>query len=127
MLWVGHIAAILCWALVCRAAAPSVFAAATETRITGRPHLALVVPFALFNAVFEELLWLGLGFAAFQGLGSGLAAIISAGLRLMIHAYQGPLALITIVPFAILFTLYYVRTRRLWPVIFAHAFQDLCR
>lgn len=123
--WVALIGAVLCWALVCRAVLPDVFAAATETQITGRPHLAIVVPFVLFNAVFEELLWLGLGFAAFQRLGTGLAAVLSAGLRLMVHAYQGPLALITIVPFAALFTVYYIWTRRLWPVIVAHALQDL--
>ena len=124
-LWVALITAVLCWALVCRTLLPDTFAAASETQITGRPHLGIVVPFTLFNAVFEELLWLGLGFAAFQRLGIGLAGVLSAGLRLMVHAYQGPLALITIVPFAALFTIYYIRTRRLWPIIVAHAFQDL--
>jgi membrane protease YdiL (CAAX protease family) len=124
-LWAVAIGAVVCWALVCRILLPDVFAAATEARITGRLHLSIVVPFVLFNAVFEELLWLGLGFAAFQRLGIGWAGGLSAGLRIMIHAYQGPLAVITIVPMAVLFTVYYIRTRRLWPIIVAHAFQDL--
>jgi membrane protease YdiL (CAAX protease family) len=124
-LWVALIGAVVCWALIFRALLPDVFAAASETEITGRPSLAIVVPFVLFNAVFEELLWLGLGFAAFQRLGIGLAGVLSAGLRLMAHGYQGPLALITIVPFAIVFTIYYIRTRRLWPIVVAHALQDL--
>jgi membrane protease YdiL (CAAX protease family) len=124
-LWVALMGAVVCWALICRVVLPGIFAAASQTQITGRPHLGIVVPFALFNAVFEELLWLGLGFAAFQRLGTGLAGALSAGLRLMVHAYQGPLAIITIVPFAAVFTLYYIRTRRLWPIVVAHAFQDL--
>jgi len=105
-LWVGLIAAVFCWALICRAAMPGVFAAAVETQVTG-------------------LLWLGLGFVAFQRLGIGVAGVLSAGLRLMLHAYQGPLAIVTIVPFAVLFTVSYIQTRRLWPVVVAHAFQDV--
>jgi membrane protease YdiL (CAAX protease family) len=124
-LWVAAFAAVLGWALVCRALLPNVFAAAIETQITGRLHLAVVVPYALFNAVFEELLWLGLGFAAFRRLGVVWAGGLSIALRIMIHAYQGPLAVITIVPMAVLFTVYYIRTRRLWPIVAAHAFQDL--
>jgi CAAX protease family protein len=124
-LWVTLLVVVVCWAWVCRAVFPTLFGAASEAQITGRPHFGIVVPFVVYNAIFEELLWLGLGFAAFERLGTGLAAGISAGLRLMLHAYQGPLALITIVPVAVIFTLYYVRTRRLWPIIAAHAFQDL--
>ena len=124
-LWVAAIAAVFGWALVCRALLPDVFAAATETRFTGRLSLAVVVPYSLFNAVFEELLWLGLGFAAFRRLGVVWAGALSAALRIMIHAYQGPLAVITIVPIAVLFTVYYIRTKRLWPIVVAHAFQDV--
>jgi membrane protease YdiL (CAAX protease family) len=49
---------------------------------------------------------------------------VSAALRLLAHGYQGPLALVTVLPVGILFTLYYARTWRIWPVIVAHAFQD---
>lgn len=125
VLWVAAFAAVVCWALVVRTLLPDLFAAAGEIRFTGRPHLAVVVPYALFNAVFEEVLWLGLGFAAFRRLGVAWAGGLSIALRIMIHAYQGPLAVITIVPMAVLFTVYYIRTRRLWPIVTAHAFQDL--
>jgi membrane protease YdiL (CAAX protease family) len=74
--------------------------------------------------VFEELLWLGLGLAAFRRLGIVPAAAVSVGLRLLAHAYQGPLALVTVLPIGVLFTAYYIRTRRLWPIVVAHAFQD---
>jgi uncharacterized protein len=124
-LWLGAILAVACWAIVCRAVFPELFAVARQTQISGAPHFWTVIPYALINAIFEEFLWLGLGFAAFRRLGVGFAGAISAGLRLMAHAYQGPLALITIVPIGVVFTVYYIRTRRLWPIVVAHAFQDL--
>ena len=60
----------------------------------------------------------------FRRYGDLVAGSISAALRVLAHVYQGPLALVTVLPVAVLFTLYYARTRRLWPVIVAHAFQD---
>jgi membrane protease YdiL (CAAX protease family) len=124
VLWVGAIAAVFSWALVCRVAFPNLIVVATETQITGAPHLWVALPFSIFNAVFEELLWLGLGVAAFRRLGAGRAGAISIALRLLAHAYQGPLALVTVLPVGTLFTVYYIRSRRLWPIVVAHAFQD---
>jgi membrane protease YdiL (CAAX protease family) len=123
-LWVSAIAAVGCWAVVCKAVFPDLFKVAKQTEMVGAPDLWVSAGFSIFNAVFEELLWLGLGFAAFRRFGSGVAATISVGLRLLAHGYQGPLALVTVLPVAVLFTLYYVRTRRIWPVVVAHAFQD---
>ena len=96
-----------------------------RTEWTGRPHVAIVVAFVLFNALFEELLWLGLGLTALRRFGVAGAGVMSVGLRLLIHAYQGPLALVSIIPMGTVFTAYYIRSHRLWPVIIAHAFQDL--
>jgi membrane protease YdiL (CAAX protease family) len=123
-LWVSAIVAVGCWALVCKAVTPDLFRVAKQTDMVGAPNLWVAAGFSIFNAVFEELLWLGLGFAAFRRFGDGLAATISVGLRLLAHRYQGPLALVTVLPVGLLFTLYYLRTRRIWPVVVAHAFQD---
>jgi membrane protease YdiL (CAAX protease family) len=125
VLWVVALLGVAVWLLVCRALFPDLFTVALGTQIIGRPSLPLVVPFVIFNAVFEELLWLSLCLVAFRRFGVGVAAAMSVGLRVMLHAYQGPLVLITIVPMGIAFTAYYLRTRRLWPVVLAHAFQDL--
>ena len=124
VLWAATIVSVICWALVCRAAFPDLLTIAKQTELTGAPHLWVSLPFSVFNAVFEELLWLGLGIAAFRRFGTASAATISIALRLLVHAYQGPLALVTILPAGIVFTLYYLRTGRIWPVVVAHAFQD---
>jgi membrane protease YdiL (CAAX protease family) len=105
-------------------AAPAATAGALRTQIFGQPSFALIIPVSVVNAVFEEFLWLGLGVAALQRFGSGLAAAVSIALRTLVHAYQGPLAVLAILPIGVVFTLYYVRTRRLWPVVIAHGLQD---
>ncbi|MGH7513118.1 MAG: CPBP family intramembrane glutamic endopeptidase [Gemmatimonadales bacterium] len=96
-----------------------------STQFTGRPSLALVTALSLGNAVFEEFLWLGLGIAVLRQYSVGLACVTSIGLRTLVHAYQGPLALVAVLPLGVVFTVYYLRSQRLWPVVLAHAFQDL--
>jgi membrane protease YdiL (CAAX protease family) len=123
-LWFGTIASVVGWAMVCRAVFPDLLTIAKQTELAGAPHFWVSLPFSVFNAVFEELLWLGLGVAAFRRFGTASAAAISIALRLLVHAYQGPLALVTILPAGIVFTLYYLRSGRIWPVVVAHAFQD---
>jgi membrane protease YdiL (CAAX protease family) len=123
--WLLALAVYWGWAVACHYLVPELTAAALSTQVHGRPSLGVVVALSLANAVFEEFLWLGLGVAALRRCGLGVASLISIGLRTLMHAYQGPLALVAILPLGIVFTAYYVRTRRLWPVVLAHAFQDL--
>jgi len=123
-LWVSAILTVAAWAALCRALAPDLLAISKETQLLGAPRFWVSLSFSIYNAIFEELLWLGLGIAAFRRFGMGAAAGISIALRLLAHAYQGPLALVTVLPIGILFTVYYIRTRRIWPIVVAHAFQD---
>lgn len=80
---------------------------------------------AILDPIAEELLWLGYIVNALRHRGVLFAAIVSIGLRTMVHAYQGPLALVAILPIGVMFTRYYLRTRRLGPVIVAHIIQDM--
>jgi membrane protease YdiL (CAAX protease family) len=123
-LWVSAILSVACWAMLCRLAVPDLLAISKETQLLGAPSFWVSLAFSLYNAVFEELLWLGLGMAAFRRFGVAPAAAISIALRLLAHAYQGPLALVTVLPIGVLFTVYYIRSRRIWPIVVAHAFQD---
>ena len=52
-------------------------------------------------------------------------SVTSLVLRLAVHLYQGRLAFISILPLAVVFTVYYSRTNRLWPVIVAHMLFDI--
>jgi membrane protease YdiL (CAAX protease family) len=40
------------------------------------------------------------------------------------HAYQGPAGFIVITVYGLMFSLLFIRTRTLWPLIIAHFFQD---
>jgi membrane protease YdiL (CAAX protease family) len=124
-LWLAALLGCAIWLLLCRAVVPEWTNAAVHVRRVGELAGAMVVPLSVINALFEELIWLGLGVAALQRFGVGRAAGISVGLRTLVHLYQGPLALIAILPLGLVFTAYYVRTRRLWPVVVAHACQDV--
>jgi membrane protease YdiL (CAAX protease family) len=124
VLWAGAIVSVALWATVCRIFSPDLIEISKETQMIGAPRFWVSLSFSIVNAVFEELLWLGLGIAAFRRFGIGPAATVSIGLRLLAHAYQGPLALVTILPIGVVFTVYYIRSRRLWPIVVAHAFQD---
>ena len=102
----------------------SVFAA--DRPFTGAAAgLLAIVLLTLINPVFEELLWLGYFVQRLQPrIGWRAAALVSVALRFAVHTYQGSLAVLGILPIAVVFTWYYIRTRRLWPVVAAHACID---
>jgi membrane protease YdiL (CAAX protease family) len=126
---VSLIALACCWAvwivfaLSNRAAAAAL---AGEQRFNGVPAgpLAIVV-LCVVNPIFEEFLWLGYGVARLADrLGWRAAAALSLGLRVAVHLYQGPWAILAVLPLGLAFTWYYSRTRRLWPVVVAHMLFD---
>ena len=91
---------------------------------TGVASFKVVAALCIVNPVFEEFLWLAYGVTAFERFGIRYAVIASVALRTTVHAYQGVVALIGIVPLGIVFTVYYARTKRLWPAIVAHVVFD---
>jgi membrane protease YdiL (CAAX protease family) len=102
--------------------------AATEAftmQVSGAFSWTPMLAAAILDPIAEELLWLGYIVNALRHRGIGFAAVVSIGLRTMVHAYQGPLALVAILPIGVVLTRYYLRTRRLGPVIVAHIIQDV--
>jgi len=60
-------------------------------------------------------------------LGTVAAEVVAVAILwpwLAIHSYQGLVALTSILPLAIVFTVYYSRTKRLWPVVVSHMLFD---
>jgi membrane protease YdiL (CAAX protease family) len=85
----------------------------------------LIASISALNPIFEEFLYLGYVFNATKRYGAVVAATSAVCLRVAIHAYQGPGALVQHVLIAVVLTVYYARTRRLWPVIMAHGILDI--
>jgi uncharacterized protein len=91
------------------------------------PHLPLVtvLAVALVNAPFEELFECGYVISSLrERLGVTRAVNISAGLRVALHLYQGPIGVLSITPFALIAAYWFARTKRLAPLIVAHGMQD---
>jgi membrane protease YdiL (CAAX protease family) len=92
--------------------------------LTGFLSWPMVVAASTINPVYEEGLWLGY---VWNGPADGCpvaAVCVSIVLRTAVHAQQGWPALLGILPIGIAFSLYYARTRRLAPIIMAHALFD---
>jgi membrane protease YdiL (CAAX protease family) len=114
------------WVLFAGLQPETAAALVSEHRYPGAPAGAVViVAVSLVNPVFEEFLWLGYGVARLgPQLGMRVAATLSLTLRVAVHAYQGPWAVLSILPLGLAFTWYYGRSRRIWPVVVAHVMFD---
>ena len=87
----------------------------------------LVVARVVVNPFFEELIVRAYAMTEVLGLtGSGaLAVLVSVGVQTLYHLYQGvPMALAHGATFSV-FSLYYLRTRRIAPVVLAHLYGDV--
>jgi membrane protease YdiL (CAAX protease family) len=81
--------------------------------------------FSLVNAGFEEVFVCAYVIAALGAKRAWIAIALSAALRVSYHLYQGPLALITVLPFGILLAWYFAQRARLAPLIVVHASFDI--
>ena len=96
-----------------------------EISFAGHLSWPIVAIVAMINPLFEETLFLGYLVNALRSRGIGAAVGVSVVARALVHLYQGPLALFSITPLGLVFALYFVRTRRLWPVVMAHMLLDV--
>jgi uncharacterized protein len=79
----------------------------------------------IVKAVFEEVLVCGYVVQSLRGkFGIALAVNASIALRMSFHLYQGPGAFLSFALFGLIFTFFYIRTGRLWPLIVAHALLE---
>lgn len=108
-------------ASVAAAVLPVWFATADGTAVGGRLSWWLVGAALVINPLFEEVLWLGYAVPTLERVvGTPAAALVSLGLRGVVHWNQGAQALVGVVPVGVVYTAYFLRTRRLWPVVVAH-------
>eukprot|EP00456_Euglypha_rotunda_P063819 TRINITY_DN54102_c0_g1_i6.p2 TRINITY_DN54102_c0_g1~~TRINITY_DN54102_c0_g1_i6.p2 ORF type:complete len:230 (-),score=62.73 TRINITY_DN54102_c0_g1_i6:10-699(-) len=90
--------------------------------------LSLVVAVSIVNPLFEEFFVVGYLVTAIRRRHSmWLAVNISVAVRLLYHLYQGPQALISIIPIGFAWTVWYAKHQRLWPLLVAHAIFEIGR
>jgi len=83
------------------------------------------VLFAMVNGAFEEVFLLGVLLRGLRSQGLSIALGLPLLVRLLYHLYQGPLGTVWITAFGVTFSLFYIRTGRLWPAVFAHTLWDI--
>lgn len=88
----------------------------------------LSVLWIFLNPFHEELLVRAFLITEMEALyhSTLLAVLVSVSLQTSYHLYQGPQAALSHIPTFLVFSLYYVRTRRILPVILAHLLLDAC-
>jgi membrane protease YdiL (CAAX protease family) len=80
---------------------------------------------SIVNPLFEETFVTGYIVSTLKQHGSPrLGVNLSIAVRLLYHLYQGPFAVISIVPIGLIFAAWYCRSGRLWPLIVAHGIFD---
>ena len=82
---------------------------------------------AIQNAVLEEVVVVGYLVTRLRDLGLRLwsVVLISAVLRGSYHLYQGFGAFVGNAVMGVVFALFFIRTRRVWPLIVAHSLLDI--
>lgn len=87
--------------------------------------LSTVLIFSLINSTFEELFVCAYIIAAWRGPRLSLAILLSSLVRLSYHLYQGPTAILMLLPFGVIAAWYFSRTRRIAPLIAVHFIFDV--
>lgn len=93
--------------------------------VHARPNLYVLIVLACFNALYEETFLLGYLARAFERSGPLFAIGIAVLVRILYHLYQGPIGAVSVLLFGLLVTVFYWRTRLLWPAVVAHAASDV--
>jgi uncharacterized protein len=122
LLFLTYIAHILVWVLL----SPTIGGREVLEAFGGM--IAVSIPVALavsiVNGAFEEFFLTRYLVEALASYGAIIAIGFSALIRVLFHLYQGPTGAVSVLAFALVLTIFYWRTREIWPVTFAHMAAD---
>jgi membrane protease YdiL (CAAX protease family) len=87
--------------------------------------MAMVVPMAMVNGMYEEVFLLAFLARGLRRYGTSIALGVSLLVRVLYHLYQGPVGAVSVLAFGGVLSVFYLRTGRLFPVVFAHILADI--
>jgi len=87
--------------------------------------LPWLIGVSVVNGFYEEAFLVGYLLRELETFGASFAIGVTVLVRVLYHLYQGPMGVSYIVVFGVVVALYYLRTKQLWPVVFAHMFADV--
>jgi membrane protease YdiL (CAAX protease family) len=95
-------------------------------KMAAEAGLFSVLLVCIVNPLFEEVFVVGYIINSLEKeQGALFAAILSTLVRLLYHLYQGPIAVVSIIPLGFLYAYVYWRWRKLWPLVLSHGLYDL--
>ena len=125
VLWIVTFAVVRLVNVALGAVASGDLASAKQGTLTGDLSLPVMAAALIINPLFEETLWLAYAVPTLsRRLGVLAAAALSIGLRVGVHGNQGLLAVTSVLPVAVVWTAYYIRSGRLLPVVVAHVINN---
>jgi membrane protease YdiL (CAAX protease family) len=83
-----------------------------------------VLAVSVVNGLYEEVFLVGYLLRALESLGAPFAIGATGLVRVLYHLYQGPVGAVEVLVFGLIFAVYFWRTRKLWPLVFAHIVAD---
>lgn len=96
-----------------------------EPSISFQTNIVSIVLMVIVNSIYEEVLLIGYFFKRFEKFHPAIIILISLLIRASYHTYQGYTNLIMIFLMALIFGLYYVKYKKLWPLIIAHGIGNI--
>ena len=84
-----------------------------------------LIPLLVINSLFEESIVVGYLFKRLEKISGVVVISFSILIRQLYHLYQGPTTFFGIIPMGLVFGLYYLKYRRLTPLIIAHGLSNL--
>jgi uncharacterized protein len=92
---------------------------------TSQLYFGTVLLFSVVNGIYEETFVVGYLVERLSRQSTRVVIISSALIRFSYHVYQGPEAVLFILPMGLLFAYLYVKCRRLWPLVLCHIILDV--
>ncbi len=92
---------------------------------TSQLGFGTVLLFSVVNGIYEETFVVGYVAGCFARQSTWVAIISSTLIRFSYHIYQGPAAVLFILPMGLVFACVYVKYRRLWPLVLSHIILDV--
>jgi membrane protease YdiL (CAAX protease family) len=103
---------------------PTIAKSAAAVNVLGNVSMGVAALVSIVNPFFEETILCGYVITVLGARYKPWVAInVSTAIRVLCHLYQG-VRVITIIPIGLIFGIYFVRTRQLWPILVAHALLD---
>jgi len=80
---------------------------------------------SVVNGLYEEVFLVGYLQRAMELSGPWFALGASLLVRVLYHLYQGPMGTISVLGFGLILGIYFLMTKRLWPLVVAHVCADV--